>query len=49
MGFDKDDTRPLLHPERRTTKVNFGMAAAILVFFAVAGVVIWLVRAHFSG
>lgn len=41
MGFDKDDESPLVHPERRTTKVNLWMIVGILVFFIAAGVVVW--------
>jgi hypothetical protein len=42
MGFDKDDSRPLVHTERRTTKVNLWMVAGILLFFAAAGIVVWI-------
>lgn len=42
MGFDKDDTRPLIRPERRTTKVNLWMVAGILLFFVAAGVLVWI-------
>lgn len=41
MGFDKDDTRPVVDVNRRTTKVNIWMAVSILVFFALAIVVVW--------
>jgi hypothetical protein len=41
MGFDKDDESPLIHPERRATKVNLWMIVGILMFFVAAGVVVW--------
>src|SRR5688572_28266049 len=40
MGFDKDDTQPVVNTSKRTTKVNISMAIGILVFFAVAGLVL---------
>jgi hypothetical protein len=45
MGFDKDDTRPIVEVQKRTTKVNIWMAVGILLFFLIAGVVVlrfWL-------
>lgn len=41
MGFDKDDTSPVVNVEKRTTKVNIWMAVSIIVFFAIAAVVVW--------
>ncbi len=41
MGFDKDDTRPVVDVTRRTTKVNIWMAVAIVTFFIVTAVVVW--------
>lgn len=41
MGFDKDDTRPVVDVTRRTTKVNVWMAVAIVAFFIVTAVVVW--------
>jgi hypothetical protein len=41
MAFDKDDSRPLVDPERRTTKVNVAMVIALIAFFVVAGLVVW--------
>lgn len=41
MGFDKDDTRPVVDVNRRTTKVNIWMAVAIVAFFVVTAIVVW--------
>jgi hypothetical protein len=43
MGFDKNDPAPLVQPARRATKVNFGIAIGVAVFFAFGVVaVIWM-------
>lgn len=43
MGFDKDSTLPLVDPHKRTTKVNFSIVIAVVVFlFIAAGTVWWL-------
>jgi len=46
MSIDKESNGlPQVNVHRRTTKVNLGMIAAILVFFALAiGVAIWASR-----
>lgn len=41
MGFDKDDTQPVVNTTKRTTKVNISMAISIIVFFALTGLVVW--------
>lgn len=41
MGFDKDDTQPVMNVKRRTTKVNIGIAIAVIAFFVIAGVILW--------
>lgn len=41
MGFDKDDTSPVVDVEKRTTKVNISIIIAVLLFFVVAGIVVW--------
>jgi hypothetical protein len=42
MAFDKDQPdQPLIHPERRATKVNLVMAAAIVVFLAIGIIITW--------
>lgn len=46
MGFDKDQPGPLVEPEKRTTKVNIWMALAILLFFLIAGLVVFRLWAH---
>jgi hypothetical protein len=46
MGFDKDDPRPIINVEKRTTKVNIWMVVGILVFFVAAGVVVWALFLH---
>ncbi len=40
MGLDKDDPRPPVALHKRTTKVNIWMVVAIVVFFAIAGLVL---------
>ncbi len=48
MGFDKNDPAPLVEPERRTTKVNFGIAIGVALFFAFgAAAVIWMRHLRF--
>ena len=37
MGFDKNDDRPVVHPRRWGTKVNFGIIGGVILF-VVAGV-----------
>jgi hypothetical protein len=37
MGFDKNDSRPIINPAKRTTQVNFSIAIAVLIFFAICG------------
>ncbi len=45
MGFDKDDTRPIIHPRRPATRVNLWMSLTILIFLGLMGaVVLWLWR-----
>lgn len=46
MGLDKDDSTPPVDVKKRTTKVNIWMVIAILVFFAVAGAMVWFTRGH---
>lgn len=33
MGFDQNDNQPIVVPAKRTTKVNIGIIAGVLVFF----------------
>ena len=49
MGFDQNDSRPVIQPSKKTTKVNFAMVGAILVFLLLgAGAIIWMMfgRGH---
>jgi hypothetical protein len=48
MAFDQNDTRPIVKPSRKTTKVNISMAAAVVVFFVLGGMAIAMMR-HFHG
>ena len=48
MGFDKDDTRPIVDISKRTTRVNLWMGIAIVVFFIVAGIVVFRLWSHFG-
>jgi len=48
MAFDKNDPQPLIRPERRTTKVNFSIVAAVAVFVLFGiGAMIWSRHLHF--
>jgi hypothetical protein len=48
VGFDKNDPAPLVQTERRTTKVNFGIAIGVLLFFAFGvAAVIWMRHLNF--
>ena len=38
MGFDKNESKPVIQPAKRTTKVNISMIVAVLVFFVIAAV-----------
>jgi hypothetical protein len=33
MGFDRNNSGPIIQPAKRTTKVNIAMALAVLAFF----------------
>ncbi len=46
MGFDKDDSTPVIQPQKRTTKVNIIMGVSILVFFILGGIYIAWGRHH---
>jgi len=46
MGFDQNDSRPVIHPSRKTTKVNLAMAAAVIVFLACGVVAIYWMKAR---
>lgn len=41
MGFDKDDSGPVVNVSKRTTKVNIAMVVGVLLFFVAAGLVVW--------
>jgi len=48
MAFDKNDSNPLIQPQKRTTKVNFSIAAAVGVFILIGiGLMIWARHLHF--
>jgi len=42
MGFDQNDSQPIIHPRRRATRVNLWMVLAVLVFLAAGGALIWV-------
>lgn len=47
MGFDQNDPRPIMNPQKRTTRVNLWMVAWMIAFFAIGGVAVWLyVQGH---
>jgi hypothetical protein len=41
MGFDANSDQPLIQPKKRTTKVNFAVVIAVLVFFAISAVALY--------
>lgn len=45
MSFDKDHQSPdtLVDTGKRTTKVNFAVAIAVVLFLLVGGLVLWAV------
>ena len=40
MGFDQNDTQPILQPKKRTTKVNFFVVLGVLLFLTISVVTI---------
>lgn len=45
MAFDQNSRGPLVHPQRRTTKVNFAVIIAVIVFLVISAVaVFWFER-----
>ena len=46
MAFDKDQdpSEPLVHPERRTTKVNFGIVISVVIFICLGLLAMCTVR-----
>ena len=44
MGLEKDDSTPPVDLGQRTTKVNISIAIAMIVFFTVAGFVLFALR-----
>ena len=45
MAFDQNSDLPVLQPQKRTTKVNFGIVIGVLLFFVIAGAVLfWFAR-----
>jgi hypothetical protein len=35
MGFDNANNGPIVQPAKKTTKVNFSLAAGVLIFIAI--------------
>jgi len=47
MGFDQQDSRQIIKPAKRTTKVNISIVVGVIVFFAVgAAAIAWLRANH---
>jgi hypothetical protein len=47
MGFDHHDPRPLIQPEKKTTKVNISLIAGVLIFFVIGiAAIAWLKSNH---
>jgi hypothetical protein len=51
MSFDQNRDSPdeMVNPHKRTTKVNFGVAAGVVFFLVLGAVAVWLVARHYSG
>ncbi|HWA27309.1 MAG TPA: hypothetical protein VG734_16770 [Lacunisphaera sp.] len=49
MGFDQHDQRPLMNPQKRTTKVNLWMTVAVAVFFLVGAIAVWMYMQGHAG
>ena len=41
MGLDKDDPTPPVDFKKRTTKVNIAVVVSIILFFIIAGIVVF--------
>ena len=41
MAFDQGSNKPLIRPEKSTTKVNIYQAIAIVVFFVICVAIVW--------
>jgi len=48
MGFDKNDDTPLIQPRRWGTRVNFAMAAGVIVFLVLGVLAIFWMRSHYG-
>lgn len=47
MGFDKNDPEePLIHPARRTTRVNFWVVIGVLILLLASGLYMVHIRRH---
>lgn len=46
MGFDKNDSRPLVEPAKRTTQVNISIVVGVIVFLVIGAVAIAWVRSN---
>jgi hypothetical protein len=47
MGFDKNDSRPIVKPAKATTKVNISLIVGVLIFFIIGGAAIaWMRSIH---
>ena len=44
MGFDKEESGPLIETAKDTTKINISMVVAVLIFFAIGGVAFGVFR-----
>lgn len=46
MGFDKNDSQPLIRPRRWSSKINFAMAFGVIVFLGIGIVGICWMHSH---
>jgi len=42
MGFDQNDEQPIIHPQRKATRVNLWMVVGVLGFLLAGCLLIWV-------
>jgi hypothetical protein len=47
MSFDHEDSKPIIEPAKRTTKVNISMVIAVIIFFIFGALaIVWMKSVH---
>jgi preprotein translocase subunit SecE len=47
MGFDQNETTPIIQPAKKETKINIGMVVAVILFFVLGAIAIaWMKSSH---